>query len=268
MTSSDTHGNPHRATQNLNFPFSIPASELLQRIPADLITSHEVLDQFLEDPRGRLRTDWFAYQAWLQVAVVLDNDVGVSKDQYDSVENSFNQILEELIRWASARPDMPEGYADQMPAGTLNEGNRACQHIFMLTRSLNTLQNDAPIESMTRMALKNFSDALWEYYECIAFEIEASFDQIAVTDVRDRFERGTKMPWTPAVTPENVEHGGIFAGGGDLPGDPPGGDPPGDPPGGGLPGGDLPGGDLPGGDLPGGDLPGGDLPGGEESGDF
>jgi hypothetical protein len=214
--SHDPYGNPSIIYQNPNFPFDLRAAQYLDRVPEGLVAGRQVLAEFL-GARDLPRGDWFCYKTWDAAALILRTDDKVPLDEFKDAINQVSRIMDGLTGWAQRRPEMPDGYVEQWPDGMLDTGHQALRDIFNFSRTLGALHDKAEVSGDSKTALENVSNVFWEYFECIAFEMEASFEQVAVTDVRDRFDRGTTKPWEPAVTPENVEDPGVIIGSHRLP---------------------------------------------------
>jgi hypothetical protein len=219
-------GNPTVAGDNMTFPFDRIASTVLDVVPGGLVASPAVLSEFLDPPDAR--GAWFCNAAWQQASLLLRKDDGITADEYQDLIARFNRIQDALIRWTELRPDMTKGYAETLPDNMRRAGASAWTDIRNLSRGpLATLSAEPGVADDTKQALENFGQVLWEYVRCMAFELEASHDQIDVPAVRDRFAAEATNPWEPAVTPDNIDDGGITAGAHRLPPAP---SPPSEPP--------------------------------------
>jgi hypothetical protein len=219
-------GNPTVAGDNMTFPLDRVASTVLDVVPGGLVASPAVLSEFLDPPDAR--GAWFCNETWQEASLLLRDDAEITFEEYQDLIARFNRIQDALIRWTELRPDMTKGYAETLPDNMRRAGASAWTDIRNLSRGpLARLSAKPGLADDTKQALENFGQVLWEYVRCTAFELEASHSQIDVAAVRDRFEAGATNPWEPAVTPDNIDDGGITAGAHRLPPPPP---PPDDPP--------------------------------------
>ncbi len=210
-------GNPTVDLGNMAFPFDRVASTVLDVVPDNLVAGPEVLSEFLDPPDQR--GDWFSNEAWQEASTLLRDDDAITAGEYQDLIARFNRIQDALIRWTELRPDMSKGYAETLSNDMRRAGAGAWTEIRNLSRGpLAEIGAREGVGADTKQAAANFGQVLWEYVRCMAFELEASHDQIDVQGVRDRFVREATDPWEPAVTPDNVEAGGITLGAHRLPG--------------------------------------------------
>jgi hypothetical protein len=211
-------GNPTVDTGNTSFPFDRVASRVLEAAPEGLVASPAVLNEFLDPPDAR--GDWFCNVVYQKVLLELRFEAAVTSDEYQDLIGRFNTIQDALIAWTVAREgqDMSKGYAATIPDGMRKVGAGAWTAVFELSRGpLRAFGAKADLSDDGKQALDNLGQVLWEYVQCMAFELEASSDGIDVPAARDRFEAGTTKPWEPAVTPDNIGDGGIIMGAHRLP---------------------------------------------------
>jgi len=184
-------------------------------LPDGLVAGRSVLSQFLDPPDER--ADWFSNKAWQQTAEQLLGDPAITDEEFTDLKVYFNRAQDALMRWTKARPDMSKGYAE-----TLSDEQRATMsYALRFVRALANqpggrlalLRGRDGLRDDSKAGLDNFTQVLWEYFECMAFELEASHDGIPVTAVRNRFETGDVNAWEPAVTPDNIDTSGITLGG-------------------------------------------------------
>jgi hypothetical protein len=212
-------GNPTVAGDNLSFPFDRVASTLLEAVPDGLVASPAVLSEFLDPPP---RGEWFCNLAWERAAVLLRYDAAITAEEYQDLIRRFSEIEAALVRWTELRQDMSNGYADTLSETMRSAGATAFTEIRTLARGrLTPLSAKPGVEAATKMGMKDFGEALWEYVQCMAFELEASREQIDVPAIRDLFQAGVPAAWEPALTPGNIDDGGVTAGGHRLPPPPP-----------------------------------------------
>jgi hypothetical protein len=175
-----------------------------------------VLAEFLDPPEAR--GDWFCNAAYQQVLLELRYEDAISSDEYQDLMARFNSIQDRLVRWTELRPDMAKGYAATIPDNMRRVGAGAWEAVSQFSRGpLWRLGAKPDLSDDGKQALDNLGQVLWEYLQCMAFELEASNDGIDVMAARDRFEAGAKSPWEPAVTPDNIGDGGITMGAHRLP---------------------------------------------------
>jgi hypothetical protein len=187
-------------------------------MPDGLVASRAVLTEFLDPPDER--GDWFSNEAWQQASLLLRDDGAITDEEYTDMIVHFNRLQDALIAWAKARPDMSKGYAETLSDGDRRTMSYALRWIWSMNRPdgrLAKLSAKDGLESETKTGIDNFGQVLWEYFQCMAFELDASHDQIPVTVARSRFMSETDDTWEPAVTPDNVESGGLLIGGHRLP---------------------------------------------------
>src|SRR5829696_7458826 len=201
-----TWGNPTVADPaNATFPFDRYAAGILNN-PGQLglVTDPAVHGEFLAPPGSS--SEWFSHKAWDATAQILEHDPAITFDMYDNLKQEFNAIEASLVQWTQLRDPATatDGHGD-LSAAMRKAGSDAYAGIRSITKTLATSGQDPNVAAATHQALDNFGAVLWEYAQCMAYELEASNDETDVNDIRDRVANEVTNPWEPAVDPDNVD---------------------------------------------------------------
>jgi hypothetical protein len=167
-----------------------------------LVLDPDVLKEFLDLPASQ--AEWFISKAWAEVSDALDDDAAVSYDEYQVFVKAFAALRAGLATWTSLRdPATAERGWGDVPNSMRAAGAGAYYNgIVKIVDAAEAL--DGKLDPATKQTLRSFCSVLWEYAECFALEIEASHDQVGISDLLDRLDRGLVSPWKPPLTPRNI----------------------------------------------------------------
>jgi hypothetical protein len=184
------------------FPFQDPpAKSVFGNLPEGLILDRSVLDEFL-DPSAPV--EWFVNKAWAGLSYGLDGDKAVSYADYAVLEDACNALRSGLTTWFSLRDPATATEGWGATSKDMRAAGAGAYYDGILKIVTKAEELDPKVGAATQTLLRNFCAVAWEYAECMALEMEASVDGIAVTDLLDRVNKGIADPWEPALTPENI----------------------------------------------------------------
>lgn len=196
------------------FPFQNHyAKGVFASLPDGMTINEDVMQEFLDPPNSEY--EWFAQKVWDQVAVALENDNAVSQEDYDAMQNAFNSARDSMVNWTDLRDpntnDPNKGWGNyfvrQEDAIKFKNGMGTFgQDAFRSIQSVKSIaaRLGPAVADGTAAALSDLAGALSEYAGCMALELEAAQDHVAVTDLLNRVNKGVTNPWSPAVTPTNI----------------------------------------------------------------